>query len=514
MKERESLSGTMQEVAEGIEYLTGHDTSELLLQVFNSTTIPFLVTHPASGRIIYSNTAFCKLFNYTPDELQKVSSEHLYLCGEHRKDLLNALYTKQEVDWMDVEGKTKEGKRLLLRVSLKLTRFQNNEAILVAFDTITEKRELKEALTATEMLHQSLINVMEEGVIMRMANGTISMANKAAERIYGTPLTQVATNDWETHFNALDENGNALSFSQFPTMMAIESGELQRDKVLRVETPEGNWLWIKMNVVPIFQPNEKSAYACVASFSDITQQKETEKRLRRLHDTKDTLFRVMGHDLRSQITAIMGITDLIELETASLKNDTLKHYLQLLKASATGNFNLLQNLTDWAQTQTSDSQLHPINFFLHDMAKEVVELFAPMISQKQLVVDIAIDEQQQVFVDPNITKALLRNLISNALKYSYAGGNVRIDSCFLGTSFSFTVQDAGVGMKPQLLELLWSEAPIEPQPGTAREKGIGLGLRIVKELVDKHGGTLQVDSAMGLGSAFTITLPQKEENRF
>jgi len=501
--------GEMQEIAQGIQDLTGQVPPEVLLQVFNTTAIPFLVSHPVSGKIMYSNSAFRELFNYTSSELEAVSTEHLYLCGEYRKHLLEALYAKQEVDRMEVEGKTKEGKRLLLRVSLKLTQFLKSEAILVAFDNITEKRELKEALSATENLYQSLINVMEDGVIMRLADGTISMANKAAERIYGSPLKKVVALHSTRAFEALDEAGYPLLFSQFPTMRALETGQVQKDKVLRVKNLSGNWLWVKMNVVPLFRSQEKHAYACVASFSDITQEKETERKLRSLHDTKNMLFRVMGHDLRSQITAIMGITDLIELETASIENNDVKHYLQLLKTSATGSFNLLQNLTDWAESQTNQRQLRPISFFLHDMVKEVLGLFTPIVSQKKLVVNVAIDEHQQVFVDPNIVKTLLRNLLSNAFKYSFEGGSVRIDSKFCDSCFSFTVQDAGVGMPSQLLATLWSDTPVEPHPGTASEKGIGLGLRIVKELVDQHDGTLQVDSAIGLGSAFTITLPQE-----
>lgn len=510
MKEKTeaSLIEGIQNLKMGIENLTGLSEENLLLKVLEVTTIPFLVTLPSSGSILYANQAFRELFGYSQDDLHSLKAEHLYFRTDDRKRLLDALYAKRELSWLEVEGRTKTDEQLSLRLTLTLTHYEQQDAVIVAFEDITRRLQLEKALSTTETLYRSLVDVMQDGVIMRLADGSISMANKAAERIYGIPLERITKHNGKPEFDVVDEHGNSLPSYQYPTFLALKTGQVQKNKVFGIKSHNGKWIWIKMNVVPLFHANHTKPYACVASFSDISRQKETEQQLRELNKTKDTLFRVIGHDLRSQITAIMGISDLIELEVDDIERPTLHHYLQLLKTAAAGNFSLLQNLTDWSHNQLVDSSLHVHRFHLYDKVNEVLELFVPIVKQKKIVVEVSIPEHVQVDADADVFTAILRNLISNALKYSLPLGHVRIDSAYRDDAFSVTVQDTGIGMTQQQLEDIWSDKPVTPRPGTQQEKGAGIGLRLVKDLVEKHNGYIQLDSAKGLGSAFTVTLPE------
>lgn len=503
-----SLHESLQNLQMGIKHLPTKAYQELLVSVLETTSIPFLVTLPSSGKVLYSNHAFRELFGYTQQELLSLKSKHFFLCEEEQQRLLDALYLKREISCLEIQGKSKQDKTLTLRLTLSLSKYQDEDAVIVAFEDISKRKELEESLTTTELLYRSLIDAMQEGVIMRMADGRISMVNKAAERIYGTPLERVDKSEGVPNFEAVDEGGNLLPVHQYPTFEALQTGVVQKNKVLGVKTPKGSWIWIKMNVVPLFHENEHKPYACVASFSDISNQKATEQKLRDLNTTKDTLFKVVGHDLRSQIAAIMGVSDLIELEIEDIDRPNLHHYLELLKTAAAGSFNLLQNLTDWAHSQFSENTLEAHRFYLYDKVKEVLDLFVPLLKQKNIQVEVAIPEHVQVTADANIVTTILRNLISNALKYSLPRGHVRIDSVFKEGTFSFTVQDSGIGMSQQQINQIWTNQPVNARPGTQQEKGSGIGLRLVKHFVEKHKGAMQLDSASGLGTAFTITLPE------
>lgn len=481
--------------------------ADLLIQVLDATATPFLVTNPTSGKILYANMAVQNLFGYTLSELDTITSSDLYFDKTIQSRVQNKIAREKQIKSLEIAGRDSQNNKLILSLSMTFITYRNAPAVITAIEDLTEKRRMQDSLSEKESVFSSLIESMHDGVIMRMADGSISITNKAAERIFGASLEDVRKEKNVPEFEARNEEDEVIPLSNFPSVKAITTGQIQVNEVIKVKKVSGDWIWIMMNAVPLMRKGEDKPYASVASFSDITQQKKVETELRKLVEARDMLFRIIGHDLRSQLSSIMGIVDLIKLEGEKLNSDILARYTKMLHNLSTQNLGLLENLTNWAQAQMGEVKLHPRSFLFYPLANDVVALFKTLLDNKNLVVEMNVPEDMRVLADANMVTSILRNLFSNAIKYSYNGACIRIDAGLNDASFSFTVQDQGVGMDVQQLKKLWAQDTFESSLGTNNEKGSGIGLWIVKDLVEKHAGQIQIDSSPGLGTAFTVTLP-------
>lgn len=235
------------------------------------------------------------------------------------------------------------------------------------------------------------------------------------------------------------------------------------------------------------------------------------KKLTELNATKDRLFRIISHDLKSPVSSLVSFTDLINENYSQFDEQTIRELLFNMNKSAKEGLRLLENLLDWARSQTGSLAFYPEDLDLVEFTYESIELLMTAASVKNIQIKISIPLGLIVYADRNLTAAILRNLISNAIKYTPVDGEIVVDAVSRSSKsmVEISVMDNGIGIAKENLSRVFQLDEQFTTPGTNDEKGTGLGLMICKEFVEKQGGIIKVESEVGKGSKFSFTLPGK-----
>jgi signal transduction histidine kinase len=231
------------------------------------------------------------------------------------------------------------------------------------------------------------------------------------------------------------------------------------------------------------------------------------KELKELIATRDKLFSIIAHDLRSPFNSILGFSEILN-ETINVNDiNESKDLVSRINSTSVSTFALLENLLEWSKTQTGQIEFDPENIRLHQFIQDMSEEFASTAKLKSISLKYSQSDDVVVFADKNMLRSILRNLISNAIKFTNDGGIIKI-YCVKDQDYTIvTVEDNGVGMDKATQQNLFDLEINFTTPGTANERGSGLGLVLCKEFVEKHGGKIWIESEKGKGSKFKFTLP-------
>ena len=247
---------------------------------------------------------------------------------------------------------------------------------------------------------------------------------------------------------------------------------------------------------------------------DITEQKRTEEalkeseaRLTELNATKDKFFSIVAHDLKNPFNAIAGFGDLLDEMAQKKDYEGIKEYAGIIRHSSEQVMNLLKNLLEWSRSQTDKMKFNPTFTEIEPLVDEVTALLNSPAQQKSIIIQKEVSPALVVFADKDMISTILRNLISNAVKFSNPGGRIIISAVQDIEWTTVTVKDNGVGIKQEIKEKLFRIDESCSTPGTQNEQGTGLGLILCKELTEKHGGTIRVESEPEKGSTFYIMIP-------
>jgi len=240
----------------------------------------------------------------------------------------------------------------------------------------------------------------------------------------------------------------------------------------------------------------------------LQHQEEMEKRseeLERLNQVKDKFFSIISHDLRSPINALSGMLDL--LDKGAVTQEELPTHIRELRTRFNHTRTLLNNLLDWTLLQMDKLNLQAAKIDVFRLVEENIQLLEP-IQTKDIHIINEIPNPAIGFADSNTINLVIRNLMTNALKFTKDGGKVVIRAEDKGLEWLISVRDNGVGIKPEVMKILFDKTAPYTTRGTANEKGTGLGLILCKEFVEKNGGKIWVESEEGHGSTFWFTLPK------
>jgi len=234
---------------------------------------------------------------------------------------------------------------------------------------------------------------------------------------------------------------------------------------------------------------------------------ESEKHLRELNATKDMLFSIIAHDLRSPFNNIVGFSEIL-IEKMAIKDcDAVVKFAGIINSSSKKAMDLLTNLLEWASLQTGRMVYHPQNIDIELVVNDVLEILSEAAKLKKISITKALPKNSLVCADRNMIKTVLRNLISNAIKFTHPGGQIIISSQQEQNESVFTVRDTGIGIKKETMIKLFRVDESISTKGTNNEKGTGLGLVLCKEFVEKHGGRIWANSEAGKGSSFCFSVP-------
>lgn len=275
-------------------------------------------------------------------------------------------------------------------------------------------------------------------------------------------------------------------------------------------------IWINFKSIPRILENEDIIWT--GTLDDITSRKQTEEEIRnknaelqKLNADKDYFISILGHDLKTPFNSILGFLDMLLSDLHTNDIDETERQLKIVNNSAISAYKLLEDILAWALSQSGKLPFDPKELNLRFCCDKVVETLKPNADNKNISIDIAIPEKIMVFADANMLNCILRNLISNAIKFTSLGGYIKIYSEQNNSETTISVFDNGIGISPEILPRLFENTQIHSLKGTANEKGTGLGLLLCKKFVEKHGGKIWAESKFGQESLFKFTLPFNTE---
>jgi signal transduction histidine kinase len=235
---------------------------------------------------------------------------------------------------------------------------------------------------------------------------------------------------------------------------------------------------------------------------------EMNNELHELNASKDKFFSIIAHDLRGPLSAFVGVTKILTEDILTMEKEEIMDITLSMKTSATNIYTLLENLLEWSRLMQGKMDFVPEKFNLKEKIEACIDVLSEYARKKRIGIAIIIPDEMEAFADNHMFDTVIRNLVSNAIKFTPVGGKVSVTAfCKSDHSIEVEIIDSGIGIPPELKNKLFLLNEKTGRKGTAGESSTGLGLLLCKEFIEKHGGKIWVESELGKGSCFKFMLP-------
>lgn len=248
-------------------------------------------------------------------------------------------------------------------------------------------------------------------------------------------------------------------------------------------------------------------YGRIWTFHDITERKKIEKQLIQLNADKDRFISILAHDLRSPFSSLLGFSEFLQIELQDHPIEKTKQMADTIYHMARKTYELLEDTLLWANFQSKNLTYSPVSLTISEIISEVISILDPIAKVKQITIMQIPGNVFPIYADIYMLKAILRNLVSNAIKFTNKGGKIEISAIHDGSYTTINVTDNGTGIKPEILDKLFNVSTIQSSKGTADETGTGLGLLLCKDFVERHHGKIWIESEVNKGTKISFTLP-------
>lgn len=469
-----------------------------------------IISKDLSGNITSWNPAAERIFGYTAEEAigrhisliipANALNEEDYIIGQIRQG--------KPVEHFETIRRRKDGE--MINISVTISPIRNKDGIVVGASKVArDVTELKKAERNSAYL-SSIIESSEDAIISKDLNGFITSWNRAAERIFGytsdeavgkhitiiIPSERLAEED--TISTSL-KNGNRID--HFETLRRHKAGHL---------------VPVSLTVSPI-RDNAGNVIGASKVSRDIGERKRAEETLRLMGDKKDEFLANMSHELRTPMNAVIGLSNLLK---AMDLPPQAKQFVETLKVSADNLMDLINDLLDFARIESDAMQTEEVEFNLAEQVERVISVTNVKAREKNLTlyVNYASSLNRYFIGDPLRIHQVLMNILSNSVKFTEKGSievdlSGAVDHAAGTTILTVKISDTGIGIAEDKLEMIFEKFTQSDSSITRRYGGSGLGLAITKGFVEKMGGTIYVQSELGVGSTFIIKMPLKNSER-
>jgi PAS domain S-box-containing protein len=372
---------------------------------------------------------------------------------------------------------------------------------------ILERKRIELALIESRRRYQDLVELLPETIYESDCNGKLTYLNDTGFRLFGYSQSDLENN---LNLKQVIASFNQIEIDEHLTTIHVLKYPAR--SVLTGRKKDGTSFPVSIHTVPILH-NQK----CLGArgiIIDLTEQKRTEELLQKnaddlkaLNNSKDKFFSIIAHDLRSPFTSFLGLTEILDEEFDSLPKEELSSIISSLRASASNLYQLLENLLQWSLLQREIIRFEPKTRFLLPLVTNCIEVITIPAKQKEIEISIEIPGNLEITADVNMLQTIIRNLVSNAIKFTNRGGDIRVSGTFTEEQiYLITVKDTGIGISAERQKEIFRLDANNKTKGTEGELSTGLGLILCKEFVEKHGGKIWVESSEGKGSTFYFTL--------
>jgi len=383
----------------------------------------------------------------------------------------------------------------------------NNEVVSIGVlaSDITEIKNAEQVLEFNQRFNALADHIPGYIGIINANTLRYEFVNKAFQKAYGIPYEKIKGR----HISEiLGEEKYQFALKYIEEVRAGNS--VCYENIFHLTT--GN-RWGRVNYVPEFD-KDKNVVSIIVNSYDITESKQAEltisqqnKELQQLNADKDRFISILAHDLKSPFCSILGFLDLLTENIRQYDISKIEVFVNTIKASAQNTFKLLEDILTWARANSGKIPYEPQSLNLSKICDEVISILTQTAQAKEISLHHFVAYNISVYADNNMLSAILRNLISNAIKFTNNNGRVSIYAKLDSSNITISVSDNGIGIDPQIVTKLFDISQNIITKGTSNETGTGLGLLICKEFVEKNGGKIWVESELGKGTVVSFTLP-------
>lgn len=372
---------------------------------------------------------------------------------------------------------------------------------------ITGRKLAEERLKQSEAQYRNLIETMPDGVYRSTPDGKFVEVNEAMVKMLGySSKEELLAIDIKTELYFKPEDRENLAHKLNPENLDVYA----------LKKKDGTAVWIEDHGWYVRDENDEIIFHEGVS-RDVTDRRNAEvqlhkysEELKEINATKDKYFSIIAHDLKSPFNSIIGLSDIIKNEAGDLEVSAISQYGSIINSTALNTYRLLENLLDWARIQQSKMPFQPVSLVLKTITNEVIALMIEKANSKMIAVINFIPDHTIITADKNMLGTILRNLLSNALKFTNQNGKIEFKAIERESEIEISVADTGIGINTDDLDKIFKTGSNYTKKGTQNEKGTGLGLLLCKEFVEKHKGKIWVESIEGKGSIFTFTLTKND----
>jgi len=479
--------------------------SDLLPQLIFETDL--------EGKITFINKFGLNLLGYSGEELQKQADMFSFIDPESKealfegfqKTLLGSSAIPREYKVVRKDGKT-------VPILMHAVIYSENsvpQGIRGTGVDVTELRAAQEMLSIERNLLRSLIDNLPDRIYAKDSSSRFIICNKAlvkrmgresADEILGKSDMDLLDRESAMKYHADEQN-------------IINTGVPLLNKEETVLFKNGQLRYSLSTKLPL-RNSHGEIVGIVGIGKDITDRKlmeiEAENKniqLQKIIADRDRFFSIIAHDLKSPFNYFLGFTELISDQIETMSVEKIREVTTNMRNSAANLYTLLEDLLEWSRMQRGQTLFNPQEFFLLDKIRECVDIVGGPALKKDIIISLNIPSDLVVAADHHMFNTIIRNLVSNAIKFSNHGGKIVVSAVAVdGKMNEISVTDNGIGMDDDTLGNLFVRNDNARRKGTDGEPGTGLGLLLCKEFVEKHGGKIWVKSRAGEGCTFTFTL--------
>ena len=501
--------------------------------------------HQSLKKIVYAENCFFALFNQStglfefpyfvdkydsvplPKDLSKSCTQYVFRTGKSiliTPQMFNKLKLKNELElvgsfspsWIGVPLQTTSGVIgvLVLQHYEKENVYTDHhlnflDSIGSQVANVIERKRAENELERSYSLIAAALESTADGILVVNNKGEISNLNKKFCELWHVPESIVTTKNDQVLLNfVLDQVMYPEAFLDKVKSLYDQDEATSFDII---EFKDGR-TFERYSQAQLFKGESVGR---VWSFRDITERRkaiqalyESEARLSELNATKDKFFSIIAHDLKSPFNSIVGFSSLLADQIKQKDYAGVDEYAEIIQQSSQNAMKLLTNLIEWSRSQSGRMDFNPEFVEFGTLINEVLELSSAAAMEKSVDLLKEIPHHITVFLDKRMIGSVIRNLISNAIKFTHPGGSIKIKAEQTGQELLVCVSDSGIGIQKQFLNKLFRIDENYIIPGTQNEKGTGLGLILCKEFVEKHHGKIWAESESGKGSQFCFTIPK------
>ncbi len=481
-----------------------NDSAELYYVLFNTSLDAVFLTQQ-DGMIERANQAACRMFGRTVEEFREIGRNGIIDVTDPR--FSGALEERQKTGefFGELIGIRSDGTKFPVELSSALfTTKDGKTQISSIFRDITDRKRAENELTKwNELLslfikhspiHSFIKDVSEdESRVLFASENYDEMIGVKGSDMVGKNMYELFPEEFAKKITADDLN-------------VVLKGELLR---LEEDLNNRNYRTIKF---PIKQEDKTFLAGYTIDLTDLRNSekliRENETRLRELNATKDKFFSIIAHDIRGPFSSIIGFSHLLVDQIEEENFEDVKKYAKIILKSSEDAMDLLKNLQIWSTLQRGNITFKPLFFDLVVLVKEITDIFTASAQLKSISILSLLPPSYLICGDEEMISTILRNLISNAVKFTRPGGQIFISTEDNPKEWTVCVRDTGIGIELDDLEKLFRIESSHSTFGTLNEKGTGLGLILCKDFVKLHEGKIWVKSKIEQGSSFFFTIPK------